>query len=154
MSNGYIYVIEDEPHICKIGVTKNFPKLRNLQLCSESGKKLKVKGYCITDDIYKNEKFIHKILDDFRLKGEWFNLSYNEIIQGLSDLFIFKDYNEKDVDRIGYSEKLTFYIPKELSKALNDIYAKRILEDRKTDKSELVAEAVKLLIEKENKRND
>lgn len=48
-----------------------------------------------------------------------------------------------------YSKKVTLYLKPRLYKAFNDIYAKRMIEDRKTDKSALICEAIELLIEKE-----
>ena len=49
------------------------------------------------------------------------------------------------------NKKMTLYLSERLFKAFNNIYAKRMLEDRKTDKSELICEAIELLIQKENK---
>lgn len=49
-----------------------------------------------------------------------------------------------------YTKKITAYLTEELFKAFNDIYARRMLEGRKTDKTVLMCEAIQLLIESEN----
>jgi hypothetical protein len=50
-----------------------------------------------------------------------------------------------------YNRKVTLYLTEEMYKAFNDIYAQRMLDNRKTDKSVLICEAIKLLYEKETK---
>lgn len=71
---------------------------------------------------------------------------------------VHKDYHpsiqtptQKDVqeDKNKYSEKMTFNLTKEAYKVFNDIYARRMLAGRKTEKSSLICEAIKLLEEKE-----
>lgn len=42
-------------------------------------------------------------------------------------------------------KKVTYYLTEEMYKAFNDVYAKRMLEGRTTDKSTLISEAVELL---------
>jgi hypothetical protein len=49
-----------------------------------------------------------------------------------------------------YGRKMTLYLTEEMYKAFNDIYAKRMLEGRKTEKSALICEAVELLRKHEN----
>jgi hypothetical protein len=51
-----------------------------------------------------------------------------------------------------YGRKVTLYLTEELYKAFNDIYAQRMLEGRKTEKSALICEAIELLWQNENKR--
>lgn len=46
--------------------------------------------------------------------------------------------------------KLTFNVNEDTFKAFNEVYAKRILEGKKTDKSVLICEAIKLLFERES----
>lgn len=48
-----------------------------------------------------------------------------------------------------HPKKMTMYLTEELYKAFNDIYAQRMIEGRKTEKSELICEAVRLLVERE-----
>lgn len=45
--------------------------------------------------------------------------------------------------------KMTFNLPKEFYKAFNDIYAQRIINGCKTEKSELICEAIHLLAQVE-----
>jgi hypothetical protein len=42
-------------------------------------------------------------------------------------------------------KKVTYYLTEEMHKAFEDVYARRIIEGRKTDKSTLISEAVELL---------
>jgi hypothetical protein len=49
--------------------------------------------------------------------------------------------------------KMTFTLTEEIYKAFNDLYAKRILQGRKTDKSELICEAIEWLIKIEENQN-
>ena len=45
--------------------------------------------------------------------------------------------------------KMTFNLTEDIYKAFNDLYAKRMLQGRKTEKSELICEAVQWLIKME-----
>jgi hypothetical protein len=45
--------------------------------------------------------------------------------------------------------KMTFNLTEEIYKAFNDLYAKRMLQGRKTEKSELICEAIQWLIQME-----
>ena len=46
--------------------------------------------------------------------------------------------------------KMTFNLTEEIYKAFNDLYANRMLQGRKTEKSELICEAIQWLIKMEN----
>jgi hypothetical protein len=52
------------------------------------------------------------------------------------------------------TKKVTLYLTEEMYIAFNEIYARRILEGRKTDKSGLINEAVALLLKSENERSN
>jgi hypothetical protein len=45
--------------------------------------------------------------------------------------------------------KTTVYMPEEVEKLLNEVFIKRIRDRRKTDKSALLCEGIRLLFEKE-----
>lgn len=45
--------------------------------------------------------------------------------------------------------KTTVYMPEEIEKLLNEVFIKRLREMRKTDKSALLCEGIRLLYEKE-----
>lgn len=77
--SGYIYVIEDEPNICKIGFSKYFPSLRHKQINCSYHKDFKLVGFFKSDTAFRDEKSIHKLLKEYRLKGEWYYLSFKEI---------------------------------------------------------------------------
>ena len=49
--------------------------------------------------------------------------------------------------------KMTFNLSEELYKAFNDLYAIRILQGKKTEKSEMLCEAIKLLLKAEEQTN-
>jgi len=51
-----------------------------------------------------------------------------------------------------YNRKVTLYLTEEMYKAFNDIYAQRILQGRKTDKTVLICEAIQLLHEQESRK--
>ena len=46
--------------------------------------------------------------------------------------------------------KMTFNLTEDIYKSFNDLYANRMLQGRKTEKSELIIEAIQCLIKKEN----
>ena len=50
-----------------------------------------------------------------------------------------------------YPCKMTFHMTQEDYKTFNDIYATRMLQQRRTEKSALLSEAIKLLLEKEKR---
>ena len=52
-------------------------------------------------------------------------------------------------NKTSYGRKVTLYMTEDMYKAFNDIYAQRMIEGRKTEKSALICEAVELL-----KRNE
>lgn len=88
MTKGYVYVIEDEPDICKIGFSKTFPTNRQKQISCAYHKDLKLVGVFKSDTAVLDEKEIHKKLEKYRIRGEWFKLSFEEIKQKLSFNFI------------------------------------------------------------------
>jgi hypothetical protein len=55
----------------------------------------------------------------------------------------------KEESKFAQVKKVTYYLTEEMYKAFNDVYARRILEGRKTDKSTLISEAVELLYKHE-----
>lgn len=50
--------------------------------------------------------------------------------------------------------KMTFNLTEDIYKAFNDLYAHRMLQGRKTDKSELICEAIQWLVKMENERTE
>jgi hypothetical protein len=50
--------------------------------------------------------------------------------------------------------KMTFTLSESIYKAFNDLYAKRMLQGRKTEKTELICEAIKWLIKMEDKQSE
>lgn len=50
--------------------------------------------------------------------------------------------------------KMTFNLTEDVYKAFNDLYAKRMLQGRKTEKSAMICEAIQWLIKIENEQTD
>jgi hypothetical protein len=50
--------------------------------------------------------------------------------------------------------KMTFNLTEEVYKAFNDLYAKRMLQGRKTEKSEMICEAIQWLIKMEEEQTE
>ncbi len=50
--------------------------------------------------------------------------------------------------------KMTFNLREDIHKAFNDLYANRILQGRATEKSEMICEAIQLLISMEEQENN
>lgn len=73
------------------------------------------------------------------------------------DKMSFSDYKKPVKEKISTSSsrrskkknKLTLYLTEEEESLFNDIYIKRLQENKKTDRSTLFAEAVKLLYKEE-----
>lgn len=89
---GYIYVAEDQPNVCKIGFTRKTPNEKTVQLSCLYHRDFKIKGLFETNDPRKDEKLIHNFLKDYRLRGEWFKLSFEEIKEKVKSVnFYFDD---------------------------------------------------------------
>lgn len=50
--------------------------------------------------------------------------------------------------------KMTFNLTEEIYKGFNDLYARRMLQGRKTEKSEMICEAIQWLIKMEEEQNN
>lgn len=50
--------------------------------------------------------------------------------------------------------KMTFNLTEDIYKAFNDLYANRMLQGRKTEKSEMICEAIQWLIKMENEQTE
>lgn len=88
----YVYVIEDLPNVCKIGYSKYFPEIRQQEISIKYHRNFILKGMIVGQDAYEDEKLIHNYLNEFRINGEWFRLSYKEIKEKLEKLnFYFMD---------------------------------------------------------------
>src|SRR6185436_12947581 len=126
--SGFIYVIEDEPNICKIGFSKSFPSLRHKQITCSYHKDFKLVGFFKSDTAFRDEKTIHKLLKEYRLKGEWFSLSFKEIKNKLNYFFSEdieieeKLYNENEKEWMN----MNLRIRNDILKILDEEVKKRI----------------------------
>jgi hypothetical protein len=91
-THGYIYVLEDESNICKIGFSRIFPTHRQKQISGNYHKDFKLVGVYESDQALLEEKMIHEKLKEFRIKREWFKLTFEEIKD--ITFFNFLDGNE------------------------------------------------------------
>ncbi len=64
-----------------------------------------------------------------------------------SSLFL----SSKQLAQKAHTYKMTFNLTEEMYKAFNDLYANRMLQGRKTEKSEMICEAIQWLIKMEKK---
>jgi hypothetical protein len=78
ITNGkFVYFVEGNKLI-KIGKTWNLKK-RMCSLNSASPIELKLIGYCETKYPDNLEQYLHKLFEDYRIRGEWFNLTKEDI---------------------------------------------------------------------------
>ncbi|GMU94615.1 GIY-YIG nuclease family protein [Ignavibacterium album] len=79
--SGYTYLICAEKILrFKIGCAKDY-KRRFKELQSASPLELKLVAIKISDDMYEEEKKWHRLFKKSRVKGEWFDLSYEELYE-------------------------------------------------------------------------
>lgn len=108
-----LYIKQDEYNRIKIGVSNNTDR-RNRELETISGLTLKdvyLSKPCT--NAYYIESKIHNKFKEFRIKGEWFNLDYNKVIEILNN----ENFVEEEV-----VEKVKYIIPVKYIKRLNDMY--------------------------------
>lgn len=95
--NGYVYLIDNGTGKVKIGRTTN-PMIRIKTIESQSGMttiQTYVSPQCSN---YKDLELItHKKFDEFRVKGEWFKISFNEVKDHISSLHFEMISTEKEV---------------------------------------------------------
>ncbi len=78
-----IYVIKSEPGPLKIGIATNYlSRLSQLRVSSHLPLSL-VYIAIVEGDAKVVEKGTHKLLESFRQKGEWFNISTEEAIKAI-----------------------------------------------------------------------
>ena len=77
---GHVYFIrKGNESIFKIGVTRNDPDIRLSELQVGTSDKLTLYGYIHTQYPYELEYKLHKKFGQYRLSGEWFNISEIDI---------------------------------------------------------------------------
>ena len=82
MSKYYVYLISDG-NSTKIGITNNL-KTRISQMQTGNSSNLALKGYIVTSDkkeALELEKELHNTYIDRRVRGEWFAVSYLEVLK-------------------------------------------------------------------------
>lgn len=76
---GFVYVIQAQDNICKIGKTTEEPKKRLKSLETGYWGKVEIVYVAAVDDHCGYESALHRLFDDYHLKGEWFELSPKQI---------------------------------------------------------------------------
>lgn len=99
---GFVYVCVNDawPNICKVGCTRD--PLKRLATFStyDPYDSYRLVGYKLVDDMREYEKSIHKILQEFRIRGEWFNLIWTRIVGIIHSPekaeLIFRDFEQRE----------------------------------------------------------
>lgn len=87
---GYVYVVENENHRVKIGRSTN-PSKRVMSIKSQFGYNI-INSY-FSPVLYQYgelELFLHNVFKESRVRGEWFDISYEEVVSYLQSLDISK----------------------------------------------------------------
>lgn len=108
-SEGYVYLIQAKnSNRFKIGMSEN-PEARLMQIQTMSPLELELIGYYWSDSMYQEEQKWHTRLQEFRVQGEWFQLS--EVKGFLTSVeFFLKMFEQilRDED-IPYNERRQLY---------------------------------------------
>jgi hypothetical protein len=78
-AGGFLYVIQGTPQVCKIGITAGDPekRLREINHGSWMDYEIKYISFKLVPSMY--ESVLHRYFKKFRIRGEWFSLSPQEI---------------------------------------------------------------------------
>jgi hypothetical protein len=104
--SGFVYFLEDENKICKVGFSRYSPITRCKEISNKIKKNLYVRGYIFTSNGLQDERAIHDFLDDYKLKNEWFSLNYEEI-----KIILHKHFSVIDGIPSKSYEKSNFVVP-------------------------------------------
>lgn len=79
---GFVYVCVNDawPNICKVGCTRD--PLKRLATFStyDPYDSYRLVGYKLVDNMREYEKEIHCILNEYKIRGEWFNIVWTRIV--------------------------------------------------------------------------
>lgn len=103
---GLFYIVEQQPDgPCKIGVSKNFPsRLSSLQCANPNELKLHTVVKLARISAYKFETKMKECLKEWRIRGEWYNLSPERILEissNVKDTFDRGTYDSGLIKNIG-----------------------------------------------------
>lgn len=150
MIKGYIYVIEDEPNICKIGFSKSFPTTRQKQISCTYHKNFKLVGFFKSDIARLEEKEIHKKLEEYRIKGEWFKLSFQDIKKKFSYEFIENIELEELIDKKSKKEWMRILL--RIKSDFIDYIDESIKDELNATRTSWILETIQERIKRESKR--
>lgn len=98
-NGGYVYVLLANDKTVKIGITTN-PYRRISQIETASGKDIIKWELTKPCSNFKDiERYLHKEFKKYRLKGEWFNVNFTDVIEVLSNIEL-EDAESKDVKEV------------------------------------------------------
>lgn len=95
------FVIERESDTIKIGVSTQIRR-RLAQLQTGSPNELELMGWITPEDDYGTEKALHQKYEEWRFRGEWFNISQDDVLHELKHAQGFVPKNEDSFEITGY----------------------------------------------------
>ena len=102
----YIYILENDAHLIKIGITQNFNN-RLISLSGSNGGGHKIINQFVSEPTYMRslERVMHIHFSKYRIKGtEWFkDLTFSEAVNKLEEYFNSKSYQTANNLRKQYS---------------------------------------------------
>lgn len=125
---GYIYIIEDEENLCKVGVSKHHPDKRVKNLSTKFHREFTLKQFYESSDIYLDEKKLHLRLSEHHVRGEWFKISSDEICKIIElEMVDYSDSNteNKECNPIQKWTNLCLRVPNIILKELDEELEKK-----------------------------
>lgn len=147
MTRGFIYIIEDEPNICKVGKTTKSVYKRCSELSACFHREFKILGFMQSEDIDVDEKIIHILLKSYKIRGEWFKISYDEIMNKISDKYTFNKYKYAFKPEGKLNRQMNISVTQEVYDAFNEIHATRLQQGIKSNKNWLFCEMIQFFAE-------
>lgn len=105
--NGIIYIIEEDKNICKIGSTRQHPLDRMSGYGSYNHRELNLIYIAFVSDLINYEIRIQNLFRPYNIKGEWFkidpemivNFNYQQFPEKFQN-FIWEKFDKNNVDQL------------------------------------------------------
>lgn len=99
VDTGYVYFINARGQdYFKVGYSGSYPEKRMFQLSTEIMFKLDLIGYLYCDNHRKVERALHRLLEPFRMNGEWFALDLATLLDKVELLGLKSNYTTVKID--------------------------------------------------------